>query len=41
MRHGSDLQGSDRELLSLVCDVIGANPEFLDRGRNERRRTST
>jgi surfactin synthase thioesterase subunit len=30
MRHGSDLQGSDRELLSLVSDVTGANPEFLN-----------
>lgn len=30
MRHGAELKGSDRELLSLVSDVTGANPEFLN-----------
>lgn len=30
MRHRSELQGSDRELLALVCEVTGANPEFLN-----------
>ena len=30
MRHGAELQGSDRELLSLVSTVTGANPEFLN-----------
>jgi surfactin synthase thioesterase subunit len=29
MRHGANLQGSDLELLSMVSDVTGANPEFL------------
>jgi surfactin synthase thioesterase subunit len=29
MRHGVDLQGSDLELLRMVSDVTGANPEFL------------
>ena len=28
LRQRGDLQGSDRELLSLVSDVTGANPEF-------------
>jgi len=30
MRHRAELQGSDRELLSLVSTVTGANPEFLN-----------
>jgi len=30
MRRRTELQGSDRELLSLVGDVTGANPEFLN-----------
>lgn len=30
LRQRGDLQGSDRELLSLVSDVTGANPEFLN-----------
>jgi surfactin synthase thioesterase subunit len=29
MRYGANLQGSDLELLSMVSDVTGANPEFL------------
>ncbi len=29
MRHGVDLQGSDLELLNMVSEVTGANPEFL------------
>jgi surfactin synthase thioesterase subunit len=30
MRQRADLKGSDLELLSLVSDVTGANPEFLN-----------
>ncbi len=30
MRQRADLQGSDLELLSMVSDVTGANPEFLN-----------
>ncbi|BDX34631.1 putative thioesterase TesA [Mycobacterium antarcticum] len=33
VRHGVDLKGSELELLSMVSDVTGANPEFL---KNER-----
>ena len=30
MRQADDLQGSDRDLLSMVGDVTGAHPEFLN-----------
>jgi surfactin synthase thioesterase subunit len=33
MRQRADLQGSDLELLNLVSDVTGANPEFLNDNR--------